>query len=163
MEFIVRTAESDDAANILGLLFEVAPEIPLRTDGTGRQNLLRDMVRSCCDSNESLVALSRAGQIVGFQITRPSGTNRVFTYPGDKQQAGLMLEYAAVSAPARGNGILGRLIEKTKLRRLPLYAKVAAGNRSEMPKRLEKLGFSMFARDEQHQYFRYRGSRTYGS
>jgi hypothetical protein len=155
---ICRHAKSNDVPKIFGLLEEVAPKIPLNIEGDDRKEMLRKLVKQCCECGESWVATNDDDRLVGFQIIRPSEAGRRFDNDGEPQSAGLMLEYGGVTEGSIGQGIFRALIDKTKLRRLPLYAAVKRSNHSRMSDRLLKMGFEKFAVDDhfQQDHFRQR-------
>ena len=152
-----RLAKPEDVAGIFAVLEEVAPKIPLCLDGDERKELIAQLIRDCCQSRASWIAVNNDGRIVGFQLTRPSFAGRRFTVWGAPQVAGLMLEYGGVSKTSENQGIFRTLIEKTKRRKRPLYATVKAKNKSAMALRLINMGFENFESDEgrENAYFRW--------
>jgi hypothetical protein len=66
-----RLANNDDATDILAVLQEVAPEIPLSLDTPEGQEAIQAIIVECCDGGKSWVAADADGAVVGFVLARP--------------------------------------------------------------------------------------------
>src|SRR5439155_206499 len=77
-----RQAKLDEAADILAVLIEVAPEIPVQTEPLEREEALYALIRNCARSGESWVAIDETGRIVGFLLAEPDQARRHF---GDRE------------------------------------------------------------------------------
>jgi hypothetical protein len=69
--FKIRAATIDDGADILALMQEVAPEIPVNLDGNEEQKKIEIVILERCASGRSLVAVDSNGAVVGFVVARP--------------------------------------------------------------------------------------------
>jgi ribosomal protein S18 acetylase RimI-like enzyme len=132
----VRQANLDDAADILALLLQLAPEIPLLADTLEREEALYALVRNCARSGESWVAVDEADAIVGFVLAEPNRFARHYA-----EHEVIELHYAGVAAEHRDRGVFGQLIGHVLARLQPVTMTVAHDNRSGMAARLERLGF----------------------
>jgi hypothetical protein len=137
-----RVANGDDAAGILTVLQEVAPEIPLSLDTPERQEAMQAIVAECCASGESLVAVDADDAVVGFVLAKPDRLERFF----HKNQA-LSLRYIGVKKAWRRHGIFAGLMEKSMAKGVPLTASVLHHNQSAMADRLVKVGYEKVESD----------------
>src|SRR5438132_349040 len=72
-----RQAELGEAADILAVLLEVAPEIPVSVDTLEQEEALYALIRNCARSGESSVAIDDAGRIVGLLVVELSPARRI--------------------------------------------------------------------------------------
>jgi len=128
-----RIAGRDDETDILAVLEEVAPEIPVRLDGAERQEKIRTEITQCHQTGKSWVAVDTARKIVGFVLARPD------THEG---KAAIYIPYIGVSADSRRRGICHTLVDKLKTNGVPLIANVLHDNRAGMENILAKNGFT---------------------
>lgn len=128
-----RVAVQNDETDILAVLEEVAPEIPVRLDGAERQGKIQTLIIQCRTSGKSLVAVDASGNVIGFAIARPDAYNG---------KAAVSLQYIGVSVHSRRQGIFSTMIEKLKANGVPLLATVLHDNKSDMANRLTKIGFA---------------------
>src|ERR1700732_74978 len=75
-EIVYRPAMLDEAANILAVLIEIAPEIPVQVEPLEREEALYALIRNCARSGESWVAVDDTGRIVGFLLAEPDQVRR---------------------------------------------------------------------------------------
>ncbi|HEY7246573.1 MAG TPA: GNAT family N-acetyltransferase [Xanthobacteraceae bacterium] len=127
-----RVATRDDETDILAVLEEVAPEIPVSLDTPEAKNIIKGIIIECRQSGKSWVAVDAAGTVVGFVLARKD----------IHEQQAISLRYIGVSGNSRRRGIFATLIEKMKANGTPLTASVLAGNKSGMVDRLVKTGFT---------------------
>lgn len=127
-----RPAIGDDETDILALLEEVAPEVPVRLDGKDRQDKIQTVIVECRRSGKSWVAVDSSGSVVGFVLARPDA---------HEGKAAISLLYAGVGADSRKGGVFSALLEKLKAERVPLLASVLPNNQSGMGDHLKKRGF----------------------
>jgi hypothetical protein len=52
-KYTFRIATEDDHTDILAVLEEVAPEVPVRLDGAERQEKIKAIIIECCNSKAS--------------------------------------------------------------------------------------------------------------
>jgi hypothetical protein len=64
-----RVATRNDETNILAVLEEVAPEIPLSINASDSQDPIRGIIRECHESGKSWIAVD-AGKVVGFVLAK---------------------------------------------------------------------------------------------
>ena len=69
-EIVYHPARLDEAADILAILIELAPEIPMQVEPLEREEALYALIRNCARSGESWVALDDANGIVGFLLVQ---------------------------------------------------------------------------------------------
>ena len=81
-EISYRQAKLDEAADILAVLIEVAPEIPVQTEPLEREEALYALIRNCARSGESWVAIDETGRIVGFLLAEPDQGSSNCDTPG---------------------------------------------------------------------------------
>jgi hypothetical protein len=136
-KFEYRVANSSDETDILEILEEVAPEIPLSLDTPEKQDVIKVIITECCASGESWVATDAHGAVVGFALARPDHSERFF-----QENDALYLPYIGVNKDKRKRGIFGNLLEKLKAKGVPLTARVKHTNQSGMAGRLVKRGFT---------------------
>jgi hypothetical protein len=141
-----RVAGHDEETDILAILQEVAPEIPVRLDGPERQNKIQAVIIECHRSGKSWVAVDASGRVVGFVLARPDA---------HEGKAAISLLYAGVSANSRRHGIFATFIEKLKANNVTLKASVLHNNQSKMAGRLVKNGFAKVESDAKETRFRW--------
>jgi hypothetical protein len=128
-----RLAGSDDETDILAVLEEVAPEIPVQLDGPERQAKIKTLIRERHRSGKSWVAVDADHGVVGFVIARPD------VY---ENRAAIYIDYVGVSKDSRRRKIFSTLMEKLKANGAPLIANVLHDNRSFMVDKFIKIGFT---------------------
>jgi GNAT superfamily N-acetyltransferase len=131
-----RPAVIDEAADILAVLIEVAPEIPVQIEPLEREEALYALIRNCARSGESWVAIDEAGKIVGFLLAEPDQVRRHYA-----EHEILELRHAGVARSHRRCGIFTSLVERVLARMVPVTATISPANRSGAAGLLEKLGF----------------------
>ena len=131
-----RQAELGEAADILAVLLEVAPEIPVSVDTLEQEEALYALIRNCGRVGESWVALDEEERIVGFVLIDPEVLERHYA-----EHEIFDLRYAGVAPEHRGHGIFRTLISKVQSRLVPVTAIVPPHNRLGVAARLEKFGF----------------------
>lgn len=140
-----RVAGRDHETDMLGLLEEAAPEIPIPLNTPGVQEKLKTDIIQCHRSGKSWVAVDASGKVVGVALARQ-----------DFDESGaISLRDIAVSANARGQGVCTSLIEKLKANGVPLTASVLHDNQSAMAGRLQNYGFSKVGSDDRETKFRW--------
>jgi hypothetical protein len=92
--FEYRVASRSDETDILAVLEEVAPEIPVLLDIPERQDAMRGIIVECHRSGESWVAVDADGAVVGF----------VLVGPDFHDQKAISLRYIGVSGNSRRRG-----------------------------------------------------------
>jgi predicted N-acetyltransferase YhbS len=140
--FEYRTAVGSDAANIFDVLQNVASEVPVSIDDSERQERMKFIVKECCDSGESLVAVDGDGSVVGFVLAKP---DRMERFQHDNQA--LSLRYIGVGKDWRRRGVFAALMARYTAKGVPLTASVLQGNKSAMVDRLAKIGFAKLGVD----------------
>src|SRR5947208_7168151 len=131
-----RPAVLDEAADILAVLIEIAPEIPVQVEPLEREEALYALIRNCARSGESWVAIDEAGRIVGFLLAEPDQVRRHYA-----EHEVLELRYGGVVKHHRCQGIFTSLVEKVMARMVPVTATISPANQSGAVRQLEKLGF----------------------
>jgi hypothetical protein len=131
--FTYRVAKREDETDILAVLEEVAPEVPVRLDGSERQEKIQAVIVECRRSGNSWVAVNATGRIVGFVLARPDA---------HEGKAAISILYAGVSPNSRRHRIFSTLLDKLKTNRAPLIASVLPDNKSGMGDHLKKRGFA---------------------
>ena len=131
-----RQAGLDDAADVLALLMQVAPEIPLLVETLEREEALYALIRNCARSGESWVAVDAAPHLVGFLLAEPNQRARHYA-----EHEIIELRYAGVRPDRRNQGIFGGLLGHVLARMVPVIATVAPQNRSGAAGLLERRGF----------------------
>jgi hypothetical protein len=96
-----RKANDGDAAGILAVLQEVAPEIPLSLDTPERTEMMQGIIAECCSTGESWVAVGLNGTIVGVVLAKPDRVERFFHRNG-----AFSLRYVGVRKDHRRRGYL---------------------------------------------------------
>src|ERR1700693_2724252 len=114
-----RLAGFDDETDILDVLEEVAPEIPVRLDGSERQSKINTIITQCHRSGKSWVAVDANDRVVGFVLARPDA------YDG---QTAISVSYVGVRTDSRRRKIFSTLMEKLKANGVPLTASVLHDN-----------------------------------
>jgi GNAT superfamily N-acetyltransferase len=135
-EIVYRPARLDEAADILAVLIELAPEIPVQVEPLEREEALYALIRNCARSGESWVALDDANGIVGFLLAQPDQTRRHYA-----EHEILELRYGGVVKTHRRRGIFTGLVERVLARMVPVAATVSPANQSGTVRLLVKLGF----------------------
>jgi len=135
-EIAYRPARLDEAADILAVLTELAPEIPVQVEPLEREEALYALIRNCARSGESWVALDDANGIVGFLLAQPDQTRRHYA-----EHEILELRYGGVVKTHRRRGIFTGLVERVLARMVPVAATVSPANQSGTVRLLVKLGF----------------------
>jgi len=135
-EIVYRPARLDEAADILAVLTELAPEIPVQVEPLEREEALYALIRNCARSGESWVALDDANGIVGFLLAQPDQTRRHYA-----EHEILELRYGGVVKTHRRRGIFTGLVERVLARMVPVAATVSPANQSGTVRLLVKLGF----------------------
>lgn len=131
-----RQARLDEAADILAVLIEIAPEIPVQVEPLEREESLYALIRNCARSGESWAAVDEAGRIVGFVLAEPDQTRRHYA-----EHEILELRYGGVLKTHRRRGIFTALVTQLLNRMVPIMASVSPANQSGAAQLLEKLGF----------------------
>ena len=139
-EIAYRPAVIDEAADILAVLIEVAPEIPVQVEPLEREEALYALIRNCARSGESWVAIDEAGRIVGFLLAEPDQVRRHYA-----EHEILELRHGGVVKGHRRQGLFTELIGKVLARLVPVTATVSPANQSDAARLLEKLGFHSVA------------------
>ena len=139
-EIVYRPAMLDEAANILAVLIEIAPEIPVQVEPLEREEALYALIRNCARSGESWVAVDDTGRIAGFLLAEPDQVRRHYA-----EHEILELHYGGVLNTHRGRGIFTALVTQVIDRMLPVTATVNPSNQSSAARLLEKLGFRNIA------------------
>ena len=150
-EIEYRQAGGDDETDILDVLEEVAPEIPLRLDGEERQEKIKIVIRQCQASGKSLVAVTGEGEVVGVVLARPDA---------DDGKAAIFINYIGVTRDARRRGIFAAMMEKMNAKGVPLLADVLQGNQSGMADRLKEIGYEAVKSNTKQTRFRWTPPRA---
>ena len=135
-EITYRQARLDEAADILAMLIQIAPEIPVQVEPLEREEALYALIRNGARSGESWVALDQTGRIVGLLLAEPSQARRHYA-----EHQILELRYGGVLKTHRRHGIFTALLKQVLDRLLPVVATVSPANQSGAARLLEKLGF----------------------
>jgi ribosomal protein S18 acetylase RimI-like enzyme len=122
-EIEYRLATSKDDDDVLTILEEVAPEIPVDLEGPVEQGKIKAVIRERHQSKKSWVAVDQDQGIVGFVLARPD------VYEG---KSAIYIDYVGVSASFRRRGIFSALMGKLKANGVKVHAKVLYGNLSSM-------------------------------
>jgi GNAT superfamily N-acetyltransferase len=148
-EIVYRPAMLDEAANILAVLIEIAPEIPVQVEPLEREEALYALIRNCARSGESWVAVDDTGRIVGFLLAEPDQVRRHYA-----EHEILELRHGGVVKSHRQRGIFTSLIEKVLARMVPVTATISPANQSGAARLLEKHGFHNLSSPGGEQRFR---------
>jgi GNAT superfamily N-acetyltransferase len=135
-EIAYRRAELGEAAEILAVLLEVAPEIPVSVETLEQEEALYALIRNCARSGESWVAVDETGRIVGFLLVELAQARRHYA-----EHEVLELRYGGVAETHRNQGVFTALVQRALDRMLPVTATVSPANRSHAARLLEHLGF----------------------
>ena len=135
-QIVYRPARLDEAADILAVLIELAPEIPVQVEPLEREETLYALIRNCARSGESWVALDDANGIVGFLLAQPDQTRRHYA-----EHEILELRYGGVVKTHRRRGLFTGLVKRVLARMVPVLATVSPANQSGAVRLLVKLGF----------------------
>jgi ribosomal protein S18 acetylase RimI-like enzyme len=144
-EIDYRQAGHDDETDVLGVLEEVASEVPVRLDGTERQEKIKIVIVECHASGKSLVAVA-GGKVVGFVLARPDV---------DGGKAAIFVNYLGVGKGSRRRGIFAAMMEKMKAKGVRILAEVLHENKSGMAGRLKKIGFAVVETNAKQTRFRW--------
>ena len=68
--FTYRAATAEDATDILAILEEVAPEVPVLLDTPERKDAIKTVIIECYGSGKSWVAIDAAGAVVGVALAK---------------------------------------------------------------------------------------------
>jgi len=147
---VYRPAMLDEAANILAVLIEIAPEIPVQVEPLEREEALYALIRNCARSGESWLAIDEGGRIVGFLLAEPDQVRRHYA-----EHEILELRHGGVVKSHRQRGIFTSLIEKVLARMVPVTATTSPANQSGAARLLEKLGFHTVPSPGGEQRFRW--------
>ena len=147
---VYRPAGLDEAADILAVLIELAPEIPVQVEPLEREEALYALIRNCARSGESWVALDEAGRIIGVLLAEPTQARRHYA-----EHEILELRYGGVVKAHRRRGIFTGLVECVLARMVPILATVSPANRSGAAALLERLGFRNVGSPGGEQRFRW--------
>jgi GNAT superfamily N-acetyltransferase len=131
-----RPAVLDEAAEILAVLIDVAPEIPVQVEPLEREEALYALIRNCARSGESWVAVDEAGRIVGFLLAEPDQVRRHYA-----EHEILELRHGGVVKSHRRQGIFTCLIKRVLARMVPVTGTISPANQSGAARLLETLGF----------------------
>ena len=145
-----RQARLDEAADILAVLTEIAPEIPVQTEPLEREEALYALIRNCARSGESWVAIDEGGRIVGFLLAQPDQTRRHYA-----EHEVLELHHGGVVKSHRHRGIFRTLVEQALARMVPVTATVSPANTSGAAAVLQRLGFHLVGSPGGEQRFRW--------
>jgi GNAT superfamily N-acetyltransferase len=149
-EISYRPATLDDARDILAVLLELAPEIPVQTEPLEREEALYALIRNCARSGESWIALDEAGHIVGFLLAETDQARRHYA-----EHEIIELRHGGVIDAHRRRGIFGSLVRHVLARMVPVATTVSSANRSGVAALLEKLGFRNIGSPGGEQRFRW--------
>ena len=149
-EIAYRHAELGEAADILAVLLEVAPEIPVSIETLEQEEALYALIRNCARSGESWVAVDETDRIVGFLLVELNQARRHYA-----EHEVLELRYGGVAGTHRHQGIFTTLIQRVLDRMLPVTASVSPANCSGAVDRLRKLGFHRQSSPGGEQHFRW--------
>ena len=136
VEIVYRPARLDEAADILAVLLELAPEIPVQVEPLEREEALYALIRNCARSGESWVALDEAGRIIGVLLAETNQARRHYA-----EHEVLELRFGGVVKAHRRRGIFAALIQRVFGRMVPVTATVSPANQSGAVRLLVKLGF----------------------
>jgi len=145
-----RPARIDEAVDILAVLIEIAPEIPVQIEPLEREEALYALIRNCARSGESWVATDEAGRIVGFLLAEPDQVRRHYA-----EHEILELRYGGVVKSQRRQGIFTGLTKRVLARMVPVTATISPANQSGASRLLEKLGFYSASSPGGEQRFRW--------
>jgi GNAT superfamily N-acetyltransferase len=135
-----RPATLDEATDILAVLIEIAPEIPVQVEPLEREEALYALIRNCARSGESWVALDETGCIIGFLLAEPNQARRHYA-----EHEIIELRYGGVVKAHRRQGIFTELLKRVLDRLVPLKATISPANQSGAADLLQKLGFQIVA------------------
>lgn len=118
----------DDVEAVMNALEALSDEIPLKMDNEeSRQALCKIMAE--CYRQSSWLALDKADNLAGFQLSK-------------NYDDGFMLTYGGVLPAHRKRGLFRRLISKAKELKRPLHITVSHANKSNMAAILSEDGFT---------------------
>jgi len=145
-----RPARLDEAAAILAVLIEIAPELPVQVEPLEREEALYALIRSCARSGESWVAVDDTGRIVGFLLAEPDQVRRHYA-----EHEILELRHGGVLKSQRHRGVFTALIERVLARMVPVTATISPANQSGAARLLETHGFCNVSSPGGEQRFRW--------
>jgi N-acetylglutamate synthase-like GNAT family acetyltransferase len=140
-----RVATRDDETDILAVLEEVAPEIPVTLNTPENLLIIKGIIIECHQSGKSWIAVDEDSRVVGFVLARPDF----------HESDAISLRYIGVSMELRRRGIFTTLIEKMKANGVPLTASVLHDNSSGMADRLVEVGFTKIGSDAKEEKLRW--------
>ena len=149
-EIAYRHAELGEAADILALLMEVAPEIPVSVDTLEQEEALYARIRNCARSGESWVAVDEGNRIIGFLLVELNQARRHYA-----EHEVLDLRYGGVAETHRHQGIFTTLVQRVLDRMLPVTASLSPANRAGAADLLQMLGFLQIASAGGEQHLRW--------
>lgn len=149
-EISYRQATLDDARDILAVLIEVAPEIPVETEPLEREEALYALIRNCARSGESWVALNESGDMVGFLLAEPNQARRHYA-----EHEIIDLHHGGVVKTHRRQGIFTKLVESVLARMVPIMVTISPANRSGATDMLRRRGFHLTGSPGGEQRFRW--------
>ncbi|MDU1493721.1 MAG: GNAT family N-acetyltransferase [Bradyrhizobium sp.] len=123
MDISYRVAVSDDAAGVLRVFAEVAPEVP-----TAVRSMTKELIERLVATGQSWVATDDTGSVVGYALAE-----------GDDKA--IWLVYLGVSKAARNQRVSSSLIAGLKETGRPIDTDVRSNNASSMVERFEHFGF----------------------
>jgi hypothetical protein len=109
----IRKASLDDVEAILKVLEALSDEIPIKMDKEESRQALCKIVAECCEQS-SWVALDKADNLAGFQLSK-------------NYDDGFMLPYGGVLPAHRKRGLFSRLLSKAKELKRTLHVTVSTG------------------------------------
>jgi ribosomal protein S18 acetylase RimI-like enzyme len=139
-EISYRPATLDDARDILAVLIEIAPEIPVQVEPLEREEALYALIRNCARSGESWVAVGETGRFVGFLLAEPNHARRHYA-----EHEIIELRYGGVLKAHRRQGVFTELLKRVVDRLVPVTATIGPANQSGAADLLQKLGFQIVA------------------
>jgi len=146
-KYTYRVATDNDHTDILAVLEEVAPEVPVKLD----QDATKAIITECCAGGESWVAVDDGGTVVGFALVKPDVFERAIHKNND-----LSLRYVGVSKQSRQGGVFTALMKNLlATKSAPLNASVLHSNKSAMADRLTKIEFVKGEADAKETKFRW--------
>ena len=130
--FDYRVATGNNETDILAVLEEVASEIPASFDASDSLDPITGIIRECCQSGKSWVAVDAVNSVIGFVLAQKD----------IHEQQALALPYIGVSVNSRRRGIFATLMQKLKANGVPLTTRVRHDNQSAMSDILVSMGFT---------------------
>jgi hypothetical protein len=132
--FQIRVAQAADVEDILSILIEVAPRVPIDLSTPERVEAVRAQIKEYSRPGGcSFVAIDAKGMVVAFQLAE-----KIQWLDGPPY---IHLVYAGTTCSASCQGAFRQLIEAEKALGMSLVARVKSGNKSGMNDRLMRYGF----------------------